>query len=81
MTVLVSNDFNGVYDTTSVKAATWTDVTSRVTLSTGADQTQSGTVDLSEFANNNKAATLAFRYVSACAGWSEPVGGTYLQCR
>ncbi|MDF2192704.1 DUF5017 domain-containing protein [Paraflavitalea sp. CAU 1676] len=69
MTVLVSNDFNGVYDTTNVKAATWTDVTSRFTLSTGADQTQSGTVDLSEFANNNKAATLAFRYVTpALAG-------------
>lgn len=64
MTVLVSNDFNGVYDTTNVKLATWTDVTSRFTLSSGVDQTPSGSVDLSEFINNNKAATLAFRYVT-----------------
>lgn len=64
MTVLVSNNFNGVFDTTNVKAATWTDVTSRFILSSGVDQTPSGTVDLSEFTDNNKAATLAFRYVT-----------------
>jgi hypothetical protein len=63
MSVLISNDFNGISDTNSVKAATWTDITSRFTLSQGADQVQSGTVDLSEFTAGNKAATIAFRYV------------------
>lgn len=64
LSVLVSNDFNGVFDTNNVKIANWTDITSRFTLSQGADQTQSGTVDLSEFTANNKAATIAFRYVT-----------------
>lgn len=64
LTVLVSNNFNGIFDTTNVKAATWTDITGRVTLSQGTDQTQSGTVDLSEFTDGNKAATIAFRYVT-----------------
>ena len=48
LTVLVSNNFNGTYDTTNVKKATWTDITGRVTLSAGADQVPSGTIDLSE---------------------------------
>lgn len=64
LTVLVSNNFNGTYDTTNVKAATWTDITSRVTLSQGADQVQSGTVDMSEFTDGNKSATIAFRYIT-----------------
>lgn len=64
MSVLVSNDFNGLYDTNNVKKATWTDITSRATLSTGADQTPSGTLDLTEFIEGNKAATIAFRYVT-----------------
>ncbi len=64
LTVLVSNDFNGLFDATNVQAATWTDITSRFTLSQGADQTPSGTVDLSEFTANNKAATIAFRYLT-----------------
>jgi hypothetical protein len=64
LTVLVSNNFNGTYDTTNVKAASWTDITSRVTLSQGADQVQSGTVDMSEFTDGNKSATIAFRYIT-----------------
>lgn len=68
LTVLVSNDFNGIYDTTNVKAATWTDITNRVTLSQGADQVPSGTVDMSEFTGGNKAATIAFRYITTSLG-------------
>jgi uncharacterized protein DUF5017 len=64
LSVLVSNDFNGTYDTTNVKKATWTDITSRATLSQGADQVQSGTLDMSEFTNGNKSVTLAFRYIT-----------------
>lgn len=68
LTVWVSNNFDGTYDTTHVKAATWTDITGRVTLSQGADQVQSGTVDLSEFTDGNKAATIAFRYITTDLG-------------
>jgi hypothetical protein len=64
MTVLVSNDFNGIYDTTNLKKATWTDITGRVALSQGADQVPSGSIDLSEFIVDNKAATIAFRYIT-----------------
>ena len=63
MTVLVSNNFNGTYDAANVQAADWTDITSRFTLSQGLDQVPSGTADLSEFTTDNKAATIAFRYV------------------
>jgi plastocyanin len=64
LSVLVSNDFNGLYDTNNVKKATWTDISSRVTLSSGADQTQSGTLDMSEFTAGNRSVTLAFRYIT-----------------
>jgi plastocyanin len=64
LSVLVSNDFNGIYDTTNVKKATWTDITTRATLSSGVDQTQSGTLDMSEFTNGDKSVTLAFRYIT-----------------
>lgn len=62
MRVLVSNDFNGIYDPTNVNAATWTDITSRCVLSNGTDQTPSGRIDLTEFNEGNKDVTLAFRY-------------------
>lgn len=62
MAVMVSNNFNGIYDPTNVNAATWTDISSRCVLSNGADQTPSGRIDLSEFADGNKDVTLAFRY-------------------
>ena len=62
MNVLVSNNFNGIYDPTNVNAATWTDISSRCVLSSGADQTPSGRIDLSEFAAGNKDVTVAFRY-------------------
>lgn len=68
MTVLVSNNFNGIYDPANVNAATWTDITSRCVLSNGADQTPSGRIDLSSFNEGNKDVTLAFRYVTTKTG-------------
>lgn len=64
--VLVSHDFNGVYEPASVSAANWTDVTDLFTMpaKTG-ENTPSGTVNLRRFANAaNKDALLyiAFRY-------------------
>lgn len=61
--LIASSNFNGATtDTNSVKAATWTDITSRAILSTGADNTASGIVDLSDFLAANKPLYLAFRY-------------------
>ncbi len=61
--LLASTDFNGIYDATNAAAATWTDITSRAILSTGTDNTASGTVNLSDFINpENKRLYLAYRY-------------------
>lgn len=62
--VLVSNDFNGVYDAPSVQAATWRDITDQAILSSGADNTPSGDIDLSSVASENKDMAVAFRYVT-----------------
>lgn len=48
--VLVSTNFKGVYNAESIAAATWTDITSRLTLST-TSEVPSGKVDLSEWAD------------------------------
>jgi hypothetical protein len=64
MTVLVSNNYNGINDVNNVNAATWVDITNRVVLSNGADQTPSGRTDLTEFTAGNKSVTLAFRYTT-----------------
>ena len=62
LSLLVSTDFKGTVDSTSIVNATWTDITSRATLSTGADKTPSGAIDLSDFKAANKPVYLAFRY-------------------
>lgn len=63
--VLVSNDFNGVYDAENVAAATWTDVTGEFALpsKTGAN-TPSGEVNLKRYAGEADDALVyfAFRY-------------------
>lgn len=66
LSVYASDDFNGTYDTTNVKKATWKDITGKVTLSTGGDQTQSGTVDLTaaDMFDGSKPIYVAFRYRS-----------------
>lgn len=60
--LLISTDFNGKYDSANVLAATWEDITGKAILSSGQDQTASGNIDLSEFAERNKNMALAFRY-------------------
>ena len=63
--VLVSSDFNGIYDAENVRAATWTDVTGEFALpsKTGAN-TPSGEVNLKRFVgeDNDALVYLAFRY-------------------
>jgi hypothetical protein len=59
--LMASGNFNGTYTPAGVAAATWTDITSRATLSTGADNTASGNIDLSDF-KNTKPIYFAFKY-------------------
>jgi hypothetical protein len=59
--LLVSTDFSGVYDSTNVYNATWTDITSKAVLAGSAD-TKSGDIDLSDFRNGDKPVFIAFKY-------------------
>lgn len=60
--VLVSTDFSGVYDSTNVYNATWTDITSSLTLATGSVATESGNIDLSQFNTSDHPVYVAFKY-------------------
>ncbi len=64
LSVLASNDFTGQYDTTSVKTAHWTDITSRLVLGTSATNVSSGIVNLSDVKGSGNALYIAFRYLS-----------------
>lgn len=67
LSLLVSSDFDGSLDSTDVRAATWTDITSRATLATGTTTVASDTISLNDFKAAGKPIYLAFRY-SAAAG-------------
>lgn len=63
--ILVSNDFDGIYEPEHVGAATWTDVTPLFELPTATGQnTPSGTVNLKSYAGEDKDGLVyfAFRY-------------------
>jgi hypothetical protein len=62
--VLVSNNYNGLADTNSVKNATWTDITNLAVLSTGADSVNSGVISLKPYygAADTAKVYLAFKY-------------------
>ena len=63
--VLVSSDFNGIYDAENVSAATWTDVTDKFTLPSATGRnTPSGEASLKEYAgtDNDDLVYIAFRY-------------------
>ncbi|GAB3904044.1 DUF5017 domain-containing protein [Mucilaginibacter boryungensis] len=64
LSVLVSRDFTNVYDIDNLQKATWTDITSRATLSTGVDNTPSGVIDLSDQLTPNVPVYIAFRYTA-----------------
>ncbi|MDE1192074.1 MAG: DUF5017 domain-containing protein [Arachidicoccus sp.] len=61
--LLASTDFPGVYDTLNENLlnATWVDLTDKVTLSSGAQNTASGTLDLSSIDPDKKTIYFAFR--------------------
>lgn len=66
--LMASTDFKGVYDSASVKKATWTDITSKFKLSTSpvgvlGTNTTSGKVDISDVVVAGQPLFLAFKYV------------------
>ncbi len=67
--IMVSNDFLGVVKgndsitISNIPKATWTDITSRATLSAGTS-TASGAIDLSDFAALEKPVYIAFKYTA-----------------
>jgi hypothetical protein len=67
LSLLVSDNFNGSFDSTGVRTATWTDITSRATLATGTATVASNTVTLSDFAAAKKPVYIAFKYSAAAA--------------
>ena len=69
LAVMISDNFEGVLvsDTPAtvnrIAAATWADITSRATLSSGSTTAvASGNIDLSDFSANNKPVYIGFRY-------------------
>lgn len=63
--ILASTDFNGDYSSLAkVKAATWTDITSRFALGTSATLLASGKQDISDLAVPGKPIYVAFKYVT-----------------
>lgn len=63
--ILISSDFNGIYDAENLKQATWIDVTDRFQLPTvTSSNTPSGTVNLKEFVSDDNDALfyIALRY-------------------
>lgn len=69
LALMVSNNFAGMgADSAStaanIKAATWTDITSRATLATSATVVASGAIDLSDFLAAGKPVFIAFKYTA-----------------
>lgn len=60
--LLVSTDFSGIYDSTSIYQATWTDLTSTVKLATSSTTVASGVIDLSQFASGDHPVYVAFKF-------------------
>ena len=60
--LLVSNDFNGKFDSADVKNATWTDITNRANLSTGQNNTASGNISLTDFISQDTPVYVAFKF-------------------
>ena len=63
--LMVSADFSGVYDSTSIYQATWTDITNKVKLATTSTALASGVIDLSQFATGDHPVYVAFKFTGA----------------
>jgi hypothetical protein len=65
LSVMVSTDFNGTYDIANIRAATWTDITSRYVLNTrdASASLPSGTKDIRDLVVDGKPIYYAYRYI------------------
>jgi hypothetical protein len=70
--LMVSSDFKNSFDVEALNQATWKDITSRATLSTGTDNTPSGIIDLSDVTSPDTPVFVAFRYTGKKATVSQP---------
>jgi hypothetical protein len=61
--VLVSNDFNSIYDRENVQKATWIDITDKVVLGTTTTNVSSGIIDLTPYQAADKPLFIAYRYL------------------
>jgi len=69
LSILASTDFNGDYTSlATVKAATWTDITSRFALGTNATFKASGTQAITDLTVAGKPIYIAFKYVTLPQG-------------
>jgi hypothetical protein len=63
--VLISNNFNGDYSSlSSVKAATWVDITDSLKLATNATFISAGTLDISRYSEGGRPFHVAFKYLT-----------------
>lgn len=69
--ILVSNDFNSLYDKENVQKATWIDITNKVALGTTTTNVVSGVVDLTPYQVADKPLFIAYRYVGQDAANSK----------
>jgi hypothetical protein len=67
LSILVSTDFNGIYDATNVKQAAWTDITGRATLATTTTSVNSPVVNLNDLKVEGKPLYVAYRYITSNA--------------
>lgn len=80
--VMVSNDFSGLYDTNSVKAATWTEITNRYTLASApaggnSGEMPAGEANISDLIVKGKPVYIAFRYLGEKPPGTTPTQRTW----
>ena len=64
LSVLASTNFNGTIDSSSIKQATWTDISSRFTWATTTTSVSSKNVRVDDLKNGSNPLYIAFRYVA-----------------
>jgi len=63
--LLISKDFDGVYDEANITKANWVDLTDDATLSTGDNGTPSGIIDLSKYVTSGEPFYFAFHFIGS----------------
>ncbi|HTF29459.1 MAG TPA: DUF5017 domain-containing protein [Flavitalea sp.] len=79
LSVWVSNDYDGKTDFASVKAATWTEITSLFKLATSTTILAAGTKDISSYFNAGKPVYIGFKYLTKSQVANQPARIWYVQ--